>query len=208
MKQAHVGTLSVTGEGQVKVRPDIAWIHLTILTEAKVAQEAAEQNAARTAQLIEQMRGLGIPAEDLRTVGLHLYPVYSFEEGPDRGRLIGYRAEDTIRVEAPVELAGKVFDAGIAAGADQASSLSFGLRDEAPFRAQALVGAVEAARRDAEAVVTALGRQLLGVQSIEIEPGGGVMMRQTARAELRVTTPVLPGELTVTARVRLTYEFI
>lgn len=207
MTRQHNGALHVSGEGQIKVKPDVAWIHLTTITDAKTATEAVADNAARMGQVIERVRALGLPPEAMRTVGLHLYPLFSYEEGPDKGKIVGYRAEDTIRIEAAVELAGKIFDEGIAAGANQSSSLSFGLREEAAYRDKALAAAVAAARRDAEIVSGAMGLRVLGAREVQIDPSGArIALRDASRVEMKATTPVLPGELTISARVSIVYD--
>src|SRR5262245_54401280 len=133
-RDEEMGLLSVNGEGQVKAKPDLARVTLEVIAEAKTAAEAVAQNAARAAAVIERMRALGIGQDGLQTVGLSVYPIYTYDEAAQQNRLVGYRSQNAVQVEAPVEMAGKVFDAGVEAGADQSSSLSFALRDETSSR--------------------------------------------------------------------------
>src|SRR5262245_22527577 len=147
------GTLSVVGEGQVRVKPDVATINLGVLTTSKRAQDAVAENAQRMTQVIDRMKKLGIPSEDLQTVGFNISPVIDDDEkSPNFGQIIEYRVESTLMVRSKIDMAGRVLDEGIAAGANVGGGLSFGLRNEAPFKTQALKEAVEAAQRDADTV--------------------------------------------------------
>lgn len=93
-----------------------------------------------------------------------------------------------------MRLAGKVFDTGVAAGANEGSGLSFGLKDERPYRHQALDLAIKAARAEAEAVCRAMGVTLKGPHTIQVIQGGGPVQLQSERLLMKSTTPVLPGE--------------
>lgn len=204
-KTATTGTLSTTGEGRVQVKPTLVRIHLSVITEAKTAEEAMRDNAARTTPVIERLRELGLRSNDIQTLGITVYPQMSYDEGSDQGRITGYRAENTIAVETKVGLAGEVIDEATAAGVNQISSLSFGLKDEGPSRDKALKAAVKAAQADAEVVARATSVKLLAPTSVEIlgeeRPR---LMRELSRGTGHVT-PIAPGELSVTARVRLVF---
>jgi uncharacterized protein YggE len=201
------GELNVSGEGQVQVKPDVAWVRLGVVTEAKTAADAAAQNAAQASQLVEQILALGIARDALKTTGLSIAPIYEYPEG-GAPRITGYRVEDSITVECAVDLAARVFDAGVAAGANESSGLSFGVRDEAPHRRKALENAVQAARTDGDTVAAAMGVTIQGAKSIEVDAGGVPVLFKTARAERGgADTPVLPGELTVSARVRVVFVY-
>jgi hypothetical protein len=199
-------TLAVQGEGRVEVKADVAWVRLGVLTEAKLAADAARDNAEVAQKVAGMVQKLGIPADRMRTASLNLYPVVDYSGG-GAGVVVGYRAENTIVVETAVDLAGKVFDTGVSAGATQSSDLSFGIRDEAPHRRKALEAAVQAAHGDAEAVAKAMGATLGQAHSVEIEPGGGpTVLRRGAATAKSAETPILPGDLTVSARLRVVYQ--
>ena len=207
-KKDSIGTLSVTGEGHVRAKPDVATLRLGVLSEAKTASDAVTANAVAMTQVIEAVKGLGIPEGALQTVGLNLYPVLTYDEPSARNLIVAYRAEDTLSVETAVELAGKVFDAAVKSGANESSGLSFGRKDEGELRDKALEAAVAAAKRDAEVVMKAMGVDAKSVRSIDIEQGGGpVVVRTTARFDKAASTPVMAGEITVSARVRVTFDY-
>lgn len=196
-------TLQVHGEGQVQLKPDTAWIQLAVVTEGKTAGEALQANAERMNPVIARLRALGIGEKQMQTQGFNLYPIYNQADPP---AIVGHRAENTLRVEVPVAQAGQVLDEGVGAGANQSGGLSFGLLDDSAPRAEALRLAVQAARRDAEAVAAAMGVRLRGTRGVEVLPGQQtspkLFMDRAAAA-----TPVLPGELTISAQVRIVYTY-
>lgn len=207
-KKESIGTLTVTGEGQVTARPDIANLRLGVLSEAKTASDAVAHNAVAMTSVLEALRTLGVADNSVKTVGLNLYPVMSYEEASGRNLIIAYRCEDTVLVVCAVEVAGKVFDAAISAGANESSSLSFGLRSEEIERVRALEAAVAAAKKDAAIVMKAMGVDAKGVRTIDIEQGSGpAIVRSLARFEKAPSTPIMGGDITITARVRVTFDY-
>jgi hypothetical protein len=206
-KDDAMGTLDVSGEGRVQVKPDTAAIRLAVITEAKTAAAAAEENAAAATEVIDAVKAVGVGDDGLRTQGLSVGPIYRYNEALKVNEIVGYRAENAIAVTAAIDIAAKVYDAGIAAGANQSSGISFTLADEAPYRKSALEGAVAAARRDAEVVSAALGVKLRGPVKVEVDSGGATLVKTAEASLARTATPIEPGELTVSARVRVSYGY-
>jgi uncharacterized protein YggE len=205
-KQKTMGTLELSGEGRVTVKPDIATIRLSIVTEEKTADEAVLKNARRANEVIERLVRLEIPRDALATTGLSLYPVYQTDPGTNVTHLVGYRAQDSLSVETRVQLAGKVFDTGIAAGATESSGITFSLGDERPHREKALALAIKAARSEADLVCRAMEVKLCGARTIQVLQGGGPIQMRAERM-MKTDTPVLPGDLTISASVRVVFEY-
>lgn len=210
IKKRFSGTLSVSGEGEVKAKPDVATLRLGVVTTAKTAQEAIRENAQRMDEVIDAMKAIGVPSEDLQTTGISLSPVVDYDEkSPTYLKIVQYRVEDTLSIEVDVEKAGRVLDEAVEAGANVGGGLIFGLRDVSMFRDSALTAAVEAARHNAEVIAEALKGRLIGARSVDATYGGRPsLMRGTLEKAMEVQrTPIEPGELTVSATVRMTYEY-
>lgn len=200
------GTLDVTGFGMVEVPPDLAEVRLAVITEAATAAEATSRNAALLRQVLDAVEAL--PHERVSTVGLSLSPIYTYDPAAGTSSITGYRAENSIRVEAAVDDAGTIFDAGIAAGANTSSGIGFRLRDERPRREEALVLAYHQAHADATVVADVAGLQLLGPEELTVEPERiRQPMFELARSA-DVSTPVMPGLLSVTASVRVRFGIL
>jgi uncharacterized protein len=102
-----------------------------------------------------------------------------------------------------------VLDAGISAGANLANGLSFGFKDASGLRRQALDQAARTARADADALAAALGVRISGVRLAEEQGGNtpGPLARVATAPAANGDVPVQPGQLTVTASVRVVYDF-
>src|SRR5258706_5328463 len=83
------GTLTVHGEGQVKAKPDLVRVSLSVITEAKTAVEAVQQNGAQTETVLPRVQALGVPDGGLRTAGGGVYPIIQYQAGTSR--IVGYR---------------------------------------------------------------------------------------------------------------------
>jgi len=200
MKEQHPsGTITVTGTGLVMAAPDEAVVDLSIIVEAKTAAEASQGNAKITEAVVAAVTAE--PNHGVVTRGLSVQPMTKYDRGV--ATIVGFRAANGVVVRTKVGYAGQIFDAGIGAGANQSSGIAVRLQDERPQREQALRHAVEVALADASVVAKAANVALDGTESIEIDPGSGhVAPVRMLRAEA-ADTPVIPGDLTVSATVRI-----
>lgn len=204
--------LSVRGHAEVSAPPDRARVRFAVETRAPGASEAVEANAARMERVVDALREAGVGRGATETTGFSLRPEYG-RTGPrgEGGReLIAYRAANGIDVTTDdLDGIGALIDAAVEAGADRVSGLRFEAADPDSLRREALRHAVTSAREEAESVASAVGRELGAIVEVEIEGEGGgpgpVAYREVAVASARVETPVEPGEITVSAAVRLRY---
>ena len=60
-------TLSLTGEGTVRAKPDMATLQLGVVAEATTARDALSENTSRMAGIVAALRGDGIESRDLQT---------------------------------------------------------------------------------------------------------------------------------------------
>jgi hypothetical protein len=157
--------------------------------------------------VIAAVRTAGVAETDLRTTGINLNPVYDRQPT----QVVGYVAQNQVRVTVrDVARTGILLDAAVSAGANLAGQVQFGVRDESPMRRQALEQAVRDARARAEAIATAAGLRVTGVQSLQDEsPSGPTAPEFAPRGAMLAAdagpVPVQPGTLAVTARVRVVY---
>ena len=211
----HTSFITVGGTAEVAAAPDRAQLTVGAVAEDRKAQDAQRQIAAVLQRVIKDIRALGIPEEKIRSTGLSLTPVYA-QPGPkpaagsDAARIVGYRASDSLRVQIePVDRVGAVVDAAIGAGANQMGGLVFELRDDLPYRRQALQAAVQEARAKAEAIAAAMGLALGEV--IDVREDGAHAPYPAERrfaAPAAAGTPVQPGQIQVMASVTVRYRLV
>lgn len=203
MADSQEDNLTVTGTGKVQVAPDEAVVHLGIITEGATAAEAVAVNARQTQAVIDAVSAQ--PNHGVTTSGLSVYPIIDYEQGA--GTIVGFRATNGVQVKTDIEYVGQIYDAGVAAGANQSSGITFRVRDEAPYREEALRLAVDEAFREANIVASAATVDLGGVESIQVEPGDGfIIFRSEARDIKIAATPVIPEPQTITARVHMRFH--
>jgi len=199
--------LSVTGEGRVVVEPDIVSIVLAVEVEKPTAGEAISGAAEIMNNVIESLLKIGVKRDNITTSGFSLYPVYEYTE--KKPVLIGYRVVNKITVKvSTAEKAGEVIDVAVSSGANRVDSITFTLSSGKYQSAyhEALSLAVKEAREKAEIVASASGVEIVKILEINIQQPYYVPIRYEMAEKAAVGTPILEGELTVTAQVNMIFE--
>jgi len=201
-------SITVSAQGSVTVTPDVAFVTVGVQQTDLQAGKAQSQANAITAAAIARIKALGIPARDIQTQSISLNPQYD-----QSGVLTGFQASDTlsITVEQPSK-AGSVIDAGVAAGANQNVSVSFGLKDDSQALSEAFHAAIAAGQKKATAAAAELGLSLAGAKIQVVENGTEqsptpVQYSVVAGAAQKAAapTPIQTGSLVVQDSVTLTY---
>ena len=200
--------ITVTGEGHVEARPDMATLSLGVTTEGNTAAEAMSANSIQLASVLEQLRAGGIEERDIQTSGLSLNPNWQQVEGEASPRIIGYIASNmvTVRVRA-LDTLGGILDRSVKDGANTFNGLTFGLADPAPALNEARKQAVADAIARATLLTGAAGLTLGPVVSISEGGGTGApvpMFRMQADAASAV--PVAAGEVSTMASVTMVFD--
>ena len=205
-------TLETTGRGEVKIKPDVAYLTLSVETNAKKASEAVNANADKMANVINSLKSQIGEQDKISTSGYQLYPVYEYNEKIRESELTGYRAVNQVVVETKnLNGLGKLIDSATQVGTNRIEGLSFGTDKREEYRRQALVKAVQDARETAETVAKAAGVKIARIH--RVSPSYDVPVpayRDFAGAEKMAAesapTPIEPGELTVSATVSIVFE--
>lgn len=71
--QAAPRVISVSGSGQVLLKPDIAYIYMGVSTENESAADAVAKNNADTQRLLEALKAAGVAENDLRTSNFSIW---------------------------------------------------------------------------------------------------------------------------------------
>lgn len=208
--------IQVSGSADVKVRPDRAHVNFAVVTEGTNAAEAASQNATQMAAVNAALRATGAAGLTIESWGYDLQPRYARTTSPDVApRIVGYQATNNVRATVDdVTVVGRLIDAGIAAGANRVTSLSFEARNTDAARADAIRQAVQKARAEAETMASALGVPL--GPALEVHGGAHVPMpppmpynmaeMRMAAAPQAVDTPISAADQTVTAQVTIKFR--
>jgi uncharacterized protein len=204
--------------GEARVTPDRAHIMVGVQTRATTAAQAGADNARKTRAVIDAVKARGIPAEQIATNEYNLYPEYDNREPPREGpatpRVIGYVANNTVRVEVRrLDQVGGIIDAALAAGANVINAIQFFASNVDAARRAALSEAVARARGDADALAKAAGGSLgplqeLNTQSQPVRPLYRARGMELQSAAADVHTPIEPGQQTLTVWVAGRWAFV
>lgn len=205
--------ISVVGEGQVYAVPDIAYVNFGVETTGQTAKAAMDDNARSMNQVIEKLKALGLTDRDIQTSGINVYPIYEQKEPDPRATaptVVGYRANNAVTVNiSDLKKASDVLDTVVAAGVTNVSGLSFDIKTDAKLRQQALAEAGKQAQEKAKAIADSLGVKITSIASVTEDYGASpqpVPLAARSAAVAADSTPVSPGELTILARLQVTFN--
>ena len=203
-------TITVSSEARVERAPDLAEMSAGVVTQAATAAEASRANAAQMTGVIAALRRANVAERDIQTSGLSLQPQYDYQER-QAPRLTSYQAVNTVTIRLrELGRAGTVIDALVAAGSNQVNGPSFRIEDEDAALDTARAAAVAKARRRAELYATALGLKVRRVVSLN-ESGGNqppvpIIRARMMASDAAASTPVAPGEVSLSASVVVEFE--
>ena len=206
-----VRTISVSGTGEVSVRPDQATISLGVISEGRTAREALRANSAAMQAVFDQMEELGIADEDIRTSNFSINPQYPphNRDNPQPRRISGYQVSNMVTVLFDdLEDLGPGLDAIVGSGANQFHGISFSISETDKLQEDARTAAVANARARAETLAEAAGVSLGRVLTIN---EGGYSTPQPmymARSEMAMdsSAPIASGSQSISSSVSMVFE--
>ena len=209
----NVSKLISDGDGKVMAPPDVVTITLGVETRNASASVAAAENAILMNRTVNALLLAGMNKKDIQTSRYSLAAQTEDNQADSSGTGNKTKPPDfiasnlvTLKVNVSEDI-GMVLEAALAAGSNSFVGISFELRDEKPKMDQALAEAILDANRKAEVMAAAAGVKLGRI--LEISEGYGFtssiapMAAYSTKAD---ATPVLPGELEISASVTMTYE--
>lgn len=211
-------TISVTGTGESELKPDFAFLFVSVETEAPTVAQASAANSAATERVLGRIQSLGIRRDDIQTVNfqvLRIEPPETPAEGPKVSDGPKFGAHHQLRIKTrDLDGVGRLAGEILASGDMTFQSVSFGLdrQEEGPDRARE--AAVRDARHQAEVYAAAAGVDL--GRLIEIRDGSAqpfapqpAMRMQAAMAKSPESVPLVPpATIRYTANVQLVWEIV
>lgn len=204
--------ISVSGEGEVLVSPDMAIISLTVLREADTARNALNANSAAMKEVIGALKASGIADRDLQTSQFNIQPRYSQppRDRPSEPKIVGYTVSNRVTVKVrDLSEASSIIDKTVSLGVNQGGNVSF-IKDDlkdtmTEARKRAVADAIEKAKTLAEAAGVKLGRVL------SISEGGArgrpVSMDAAAPMRMAQAAPSIEaGENAYRTQVNVVFE--
>ncbi len=218
----QVASVSVSGDGEVTAKPDIATVTFTVRESAKSVPEAQKLVETKIATGIKELKSLGVDDKDTKTLSYNVSPKYEYQNGactqygcgPSKSTIVGYEVTQSVTVKVrKVEQAGDVFGMLGKANITEISGPDFTVDDMDKLQAEAKALAIKKAQAKAEATAKSLGVSLGSIIQFSEDNGGyyPVMYRATAgmaamSADVKTEQVSLPqGENVIKSRVTITY---
>jgi uncharacterized protein YggE len=207
---ANEHTISVTGTGNVVLRPDTADIRLGVNVNASTVKAARAAAAKSMTAVLAALKQLGIADKDIQTSNVSLQPTYDYQTGTNPPHITGYQFSNGVVVTIRnLDLVGDAIDNSLAAGATSLDGITFRVADEAAAEAQAREAAMTEAKAKAQTLATAAGVTIAGVASISETiaptPYPVYFGAAGAPASKDVATPVQPGSSEVSVTIAVVY---
>jgi uncharacterized protein YggE len=220
-------TLSVVGNAQTMVKPDKVTLSLSVETTNTTANAALNANSAAMNRALNALKVAGVRENETSTSFFNISPNYNLtQQGQEQDfpppteskDIISYTVTNSITVDSYNLLnVSKWIDTAVQAGVNDISSIYFSLSDTKSklIKNDLLKQAVANAKSKADIAASALGLNVTGVKSINIEPVNvfpppePLMARKTVAEAAAPTagppTPIIAGEQEVTASVRIAF---
>ncbi|MGH2464622.1 MAG: SIMPL domain-containing protein [Candidatus Limnocylindrales bacterium] len=206
-------TISVSGTGTVTLKPDVADLHLGVLSTRQSVKAAQADAAAAMTRIIAALKGLGIDDKDIQTSNVSLQPAYDYSSNINPPRITGFQMSNSVTVTVrDLTKLGDAIDNSLAAGATSLDGVAFRVDDQTAAEAQARQAAMAEAKSKAQTLATAAGVSIGGVASISetsapipypIMYSGGAPAAAVDGS--KVATPIQAGTTDVTITVAVVY---
>ena len=219
--------ITVSGEGKVYVKPDIATVSLGVTTEAATVADVTKNNTEKMNAVIEAIKALKIDEKDIQTTNYNLSPVYETYSMPVAPMMYppvdgiakrtgttvtGYRLEQNIQVKIrDFTKVGDVLSQGMARGANLVGDLQFTIDNPEQFKEDARAKAIAKAKTNAQNLAKESGVRLgkiINVYENYVYPMYNSRAVGMGGAEdAAIPAPSIePGQQEINITINLTYQ--
>lgn len=208
-----VPTITVQGEGVIRVQPDRATLRFAVVTRDLDPEQARRRNAEASRRALNAVRALGIEERQLHLETLTLHPVREYDPERRQWEEKGYEVQRVLRVElTELDRLPEVVALVVQQGANRLQGIQYDVSGREAIRRAALQEAVRNAREKARQMLAELNREVGDpIRVIEQEMEFPRPLWQADVAALR-TAEAAPepeayavGEIEVRARVEITF---
>ena len=168
--------MRVTGRGRISVKPNRIRLMLTLSDVKKDYDKALKEASAKSAELQKAFCGCGFSEEDLKTVNFSVdaeYTGYSDKDGNWKQRFVGYRFNQMLKIEFPLDndKLGQILYALAKSGVKSEFRIQYTVSNPEACRNELLGKAVSDAKEKAAILAEASGVKLGAIQTIDYSFG-------------------------------------
>ena len=200
------GQVTTLGQGEVNLVPDQVHFFIVVKGENDDASRALGQSDALANSIFEGFTNLGVPEENMQTMGLNVYPANEYRDG----RIVRsyFVAEHRIKITVnDLSLIGQGFKIVNNLEGEHSISIQLDSTQRKAAEDQALANAISNARKKAtimaEAENLVVGEVLQMTNTVLAAPQGPY---EEIRTSDMTSTAVMPGQITVFSSATVVYE--
>lgn len=200
--------MTVTGNGKVVANASYVQLQIEVTTQGKNVQQAQQENASIMNRVIQSIMALTIPKENIQTATYTIAPIYDYVDGKQVFK--GYEVANAITVKIPdTNLVGVVIDTAVENGANRISSIQFKIDNADAYYQQALSLALHNAQMKANTIAQTMQLSVhpQPIEIVEENESGPVLYKSMAMADSSMVTPIEQGQITISAAVRVTFQY-
>lgn len=152
-------TFTVTGEGTISVKPDIAYVNVGIQKNAATVKQVQTQVNEVTNKIIAGLKNLNIDSKNIQTENYSINPNYDWTSGTQR--ITGYTANSQLKIKiTDLDKINDVIDSATTNGANQVNNITLDVEDRDAAQDSARKDAVAQATKKAETAARIAGFKL------------------------------------------------
>lgn len=164
--------ITVSGEGEIYAKPDLAIVNFSVVSEAKTVAPAMEDNTKKMNAVIGAVKTLGVQDQDLKTTSFNISPHYEwyypqtclYSSCPQNRVLVGYQVSQTLQVKIrDMAKIGDIIQKATEGGSNQAGDLQLTIDKQDELKKQAREQAIEKAKNKAAELASQLGVKLVRI---------------------------------------------
>jgi uncharacterized protein YggE len=206
-------TITVVGEGTVKIKPDIAQANIGVEVVEPTVKEASKGARDTMEAVLKALTEQGVDEKDIQTSGFSVWTERPYgPEGPSGDELLYHVSNQVAVTIRDLNTVETVLGAAIEAGANNIYGVTFSLADPSQVESRARKEAVANAQAKAQELATLNDVEVGDVVSVSEVIGGRGGYYTSVVREAAVAAgmgggggPIAPGELEVTLQLEIVY---
>lgn len=203
--------ISLTGHGEVRSAPDLAYVTSGVVTQGATAAEALAANTKAMNDLFAALKDSGIEDRDIQTSNFSVQPRYDYQNGQSP-KLVGYDVSNNVTVTLrKIDGLGPLLDKLVQNGSNQISGVTFDVAKPQDAMDEARKLATADATRKAKVYAQAMGIELGAVMQVSegtaMQPPMPMVRGTMMKADMAAApVPVAAGEQSIAVDVNVIWE--
>lgn len=203
-------TITVVGEGKVKVKPDIAQAGIGVEIINSDVKQASNEASAVMQKILDTLKAQGVADNDIQTSYFNIWVERPYAADTNQPAQTIYHVSNTVNVTIrDLNKVTTTLGAAIEAGANTINSVTFDIASPTELQGQARQKAVDNAKAKAQELAGLNGVTLGDVVTVSEVVQGPVPLFSSANYAQGVggggAGPISPGEIEVTVQLQISY---